>query len=39
MQNTEENARRLERINRNLTIGVIALVIVVILLLIIDFVG
>jgi hypothetical protein len=39
MQDTEENARRLEKINRNLTIGAVALAIVVIFLVLIDFVG
>jgi len=37
MQGTDENTRRLEKVNRNLTIGVIALVIVVIFLVLIDF--
>jgi hypothetical protein len=37
MQGSDENARRLERINRNLLIGVVVLVIVVVLLAIIDF--
>jgi hypothetical protein len=37
MQNTEENAHRLEKINRNLTIGAAALAIVVVLLVILDF--
>jgi len=34
---SDENAARLERINRNLLIGAIALAIVVVLLVIIDF--
>jgi predicted nucleic acid-binding Zn ribbon protein len=37
MQDSDENARRLERINRNLMMGVVVLVIVVVLLAIIDF--
>jgi CHASE3 domain sensor protein len=37
VQNSDEKAARLERINRNLTIAVIALAIAVILLVIIDF--
>jgi hypothetical protein len=36
MQEAEENARRLERINRNLIIGAVAIAIVMILLLILD---
>ena len=37
MGSSDENAARLERINRNLLIGAIALAIVVVLLVIIDF--
>lgn len=37
MQNSDENAARLERINRNLTIAAIALAVTVVLLAIIDF--
>lgn len=37
MQSTDENAKRLERINRNLMIGVVVLVILVALLAISDF--
>jgi hypothetical protein len=39
MQETDEKTRRLEKVNRNLTIGAIALAIVVVFLVIIDFVG
>jgi len=37
MQNTDDNASRLEKINRTLMIGLVALVILVILLAMIDF--
>jgi len=37
MQNTDDKASRLEKINRTLTIGIVALVILVVLLAIIDF--
>jgi len=38
MENPAEgNVRRLERINRNLVIGAVALVIAIVLLVIIDF--
>jgi len=37
MQSTDEKVRRLERINRNLLIGVVILAILVVLLAISDF--
>ncbi len=37
MQNSDDNARRLEKINRSLMIALIALVILVVLLAILDF--
>lgn len=37
IQNTDDNASRLEKINRTLTIAIVALVILVVLLAIIDF--
>jgi len=37
MGNTDDNARRLEKINRNLILAIIALVLLVIFLAAIDF--